>query len=560
MEVEAKLSIPDEQTFQRLLEATSLAGYSQKEPKLLHLHDQYLDTAEGGILAGGYACRIRQQDDLVLATLKGLGTVSGAIHRRLEHEVELPHPLPPQHWPASAARDLALRLGGREPLVPLFEAEQSRHRSSLCDGDRLVAELNLDRVRLFRESATAATYLELEVELVHGGSEELLVQIAQELQSEWGLQPQNRSKFERGLALLGTGSAPRQAHPMGTDVKPPDTGTMKEFLPPAGELLSAPGIEPDDPMSEAGRKTLRFHYRRMVHHEPGTRLGIEIESLHDMRVATRRMRAAFRVFGAYYKPKAASRLLKGLKRTGRALGPVRDLDVFRAKIDSYLSTLPLEQQHDLDGFLAVLTAHRDSARERMNTYLDSAKYACFKERLDQFVESEGMGRRPIAFDGDQPQPYRVRHVAPMVIYQRLAAVRAYHDWVSIPHPPTERLHSLRIACKRLRYTLEFFGEILDPSAKELIKSIVVIQDHLGDLQDAVVACALLHDFLLRGTWGPDRGPIVEAVAPVDAPGVEAYLATRRQEHDRLLETFPDVWQILQEQEFSRMVAEAIAGL
>jgi len=170
LEVEAKLSIPDEQTFQRLLEATSLAGYSQKEPKLLHLHDQYLDTAEGGILAGGYACRIRQQDDLVLATLKGLGTVSGAIHRRLEHEVELPRPLPPQHWPASAARDLALRLGGREPLVPLFEAEQSRHRSSLCDGDRLVAELNLDRVRLFRESATAATYLELEVELVHGGS------------------------------------------------------------------------------------------------------------------------------------------------------------------------------------------------------------------------------------------------------------------------------------------------------------------------------------------------------------------------------------------------------
>ncbi len=560
MEVEAKFSIPDEQTFQRLLRATSLAGYSLKEPVLLHLHDQYLDTDDGGILAGGYACRMRQQDELTLATLKGLGTVSGAIHRRLEHEVELPYPLPPPHWPASAARDLALRLSGHEPLIPLFEAEQSRHRSHLCDGDRLVAELNLDRVRLFRESTTAATYLELEVELVQGGSEELLIQIAQELQAEWGLQPQSRSKFERGLALLDASPAPRQARPIAADLQPPGTRTVHESPPSAGELLSTPGIEPDDPMSEAGRKIFRFHYRRMVYNEPGTRLGIEIESLHDMRVATRRMRAALRVFGAYYKPKAVSRLRKGLKRTGRALGPVRDLDVFRAKIDSYLSTLPVEQQHDLDGFLAVLLARRDSARERMNSYLDSAKYRRFKERLGQFVETEGMGSRPIAFDGDEPPPHRVRHVAPMVIYQRLAAVRAYHDWVSVPHPPTERLHSLRIASKRLRYTLEFFREILGPSAKALIKSIVVVQDHLGNLQDAVVACALLDDFLQRGTWGPDGDPNVEAVALVDTPGVEAYLAAKRQEHDHLLETFPDVWQMLQEQEFSRMVAEAIAAL
>ncbi len=50
-------------------------------------------------------------------------------------------------------------------------------------------------------------------------------------------------------------------------------------------------------MSEAGRKTFRFHFRRMVYNEPGTRLGEDIEAMHDMRVATRRMRAAFRVFG-----------------------------------------------------------------------------------------------------------------------------------------------------------------------------------------------------------------------------------------------------------------------
>jgi len=574
LEVEAKFSIPDEQTFQRLLEATSLAGYSLGEPTLLDLHDQYLDTDGSTILAGGYACRIRQQDGLTLATLKGLGTASGAIHHRMEHEVELPQPLPPHLWPPSVARDCALRLCGNEPLVSLFEVNQTRHRRHLCDGDSVVAELNLDRVRLCRETKTAATYLELEAELLPGFSEEVLEQLAEELQTKWGLLPQSRSKFERGLALFGPGPAPRKEYPTVMDVQPPSIETadrtpppvdgipspVGDLLPPAVELLSAPGIEPDDPMSEAGRKTFRFHYRRLVYHAPGTRLGNYIESLHDMRVATRRMRAAFRVFGQYYEPKAVTPYQKGLKRTGRALGPVRDLDVFRFKIQSYISTLPQSQQNDLDGFLAVLEAHRDSARERMNAFLDSGKYARFKDRFGQFVETEGMGSRPIVFDGNEPLPYRVRHVAPMAIYQRLAAVRAYDEWVSIPNPPPERLHSLRIACKRLRYTLEYFREVLGPDTGTLIKSIVTIQDHLGNLQDAVVARALLADYLQRGIWGRDTVPDAQAVAPVDVPGVEAYLTAKQVELEHLLESFPEVWRQLQEDEFSRMVAEAVVGL
>ncbi len=104
-------------------------------------------------------------------------------------------------------------------------------------------------------------------------------------------------------------------------------------------------------------------------------------------------------------------------------------------------------------------------------------------------------------DGGEPRPYRVRHVAPLVIYERLAAVRAYDEWVSIPNPPLERLHALRIACKRLRYTLEFFREVLGPDTRSLIKEIVTMQDHLGDLQDAVVAS----DILKRLSGAGERG-------------------------------------------------------
>ena len=495
MEVEAKFTIPDEETFQQLLEATSLARFNLIEPVLLDLQDRYLDTEAGAILAGGYACRIRRQNGITLATIKGLGTASGAIHHRIEHEVALPQPLPPQQWPPGHARDIALRLSDGEPLDLLFEISQARHRRHLCDGDRTVAELNLDRVRLHRGMETGATYLELEVELLPGGSEEILAQLVKELQAEWGLLPQSQSKFERGMALFaGPTSFPGDQ----TSLEPrPPVVEISDTTPPAPspevELLAAPGIEPDDPMSEAGRKTFRFHFRRMIYNEPGTRLGQDIEALHDMRVATRRMRAAFRVFGPYFRPKAARTYQKGLKRTGRALGPVRDLDVFYAKIQDYLATLPPSQQHDLDRFLEVLERHRDSAREGMNAYLDSKSYARFRDRFGQFVETEGMESRPIVFDDGEPPPYRVRHVAPVVIYQRLAAVRAYDEWVRIPDPPPERLHSLRIACKRLRYTLEFFREVLGPDTGVLIKSIVAIQDHLGSLQDAVVARGLLAD-------------------------------------------------------------------
>jgi len=560
LEVEAKFSIPDEETYQRLLAATSLAGYSLEEPVLLNLHDRYLDTAEGAILAGGYACRIRHQGDLTLATLKGLGSATGAIHRRIEIEVELPEPLPPQQWSPSPARDLALSLCDGKPLVTILKADQTRHRRHVCQGNRAVADLNLDRVRLHHKDQTSAAYLEMEVELVHGGSEEALEQIAGELQTEWGLLPQIQSKFERGIDLFGSRPLPHGEYPTDGDGQVLDLRVVDVPPAPATELLSKPGIEPDDPMSEAGRKIFRFHYQRMAYHEPDTRMGADMESLHDMRVATRRMRAAFQVFGPYYKPKAVAAYRKGLKRTGRALGTVRDLDVFRAKIDSYLSILAASQQHDLDPFLALLEAHRDSARERMNAYLDSDPYRRFKVRFGQFVETEGKGSRPTYLEDREPRPYRVRHVAPMVIYRRVAAVRAYDEWVSIPNPPPERLHALRIACKRLRYTLEFFQEVLGPETKALIGSIVTVQDHLGNLQDAVVARSLLNDFLQRGTWGHDTDPSSQPGTPVDAPGVEAYLAAKQAEVEQLLNTFPEVWRSLHASEFSRMVAESVAAL
>ena len=91
--------------------------------------------------------------------------------------------------------------------------------------------------------------------------------------------------------------------------------------------VRAPGVQPDDLLAEAGRKVLRYHFTAMLRHEAGTRLGEDSEALHDMRVATRRMRAAFEVFGEVFRPKVLKTHVKRLRTAGRTLGRVRDLDV-----------------------------------------------------------------------------------------------------------------------------------------------------------------------------------------------------------------------------------------
>ena len=295
-------------------------------------------------------------------------------------------------------------------------------------------------------------------------------------------------------------------------------------------------------MSEAGRKTLRLHFERMLAHEPGTRRGEDIEELHDMRVATRRMRAAFRVFGPYFDAKAIRPYLKGLKRTGRALGPVRDLDVFEEKARRYLTSLPADQAGQLTGLLAAWHTERVAARERMLAYLDSGRHARFVERFGRFLTTRGAGARPDPVG--QPIPYQVQHIAPRLLYTRYEAVRAYEPLLD--SAPIELLHALRIDFKQLRYALEFFGPVLGGETRVVIREVKTMQDHLGDLNDADVAIRLLHDFLKSGSRGSD--------------GLVAYLRNREEEKARLLATFPAAWMHYNRAKVSRNLALAVAVL
>ncbi len=328
---------------------------------------------------------------------------------------------------------------------------------------------------------------------------------------------------------------------------------LQARYPPLPQPMEVIGLLPDDPMAEAGRKVLRFHFAVMLSHEEGTRLGTDIEALHDMRVATRRMRAAFEVFGNAFHAKVLRPHLKGLRATGRALGHVRDLDVFMEKAQNYLGTLPEAQRSGLDPLLAHWQEMRENTRLEMLAHLDSQAYQDFKQEFNLFLSTPGAGA--VVAQPEEPTPNRVCEVAPILIYSRLAGVRAYDTCLS--HASVEQLHALRIEFKKFRYTLEFFREVLGESAKAVIGEVKKLQDHLGDLNDAVVATHILTDFLASWEARQAQLPITERQ---NLQAIVAYLAARHDERHRLMVTFQEAWEKFNRPELRQELALAVSVL
>lgn len=635
MEIEAKFALPDPEVGRRLQATSQVAGFALSPNGIKHTHDVYLDTRERLILAAGYSCRYREQDGAVLITVKPLQTAESAIHRRQEVEVAVSAGMfrTVAKWP-STVRDHILPIIGDKPLAPLVDLNQTRVVRLVQQNGRLVAEMSLDAV-CADTAERHSTFLEVEVELMPQGTEDDLAKIAEALQREWKLRPEQRSKFERALAFpqdppssTGLLTAPerevclriaaysRRDRRRAKALLALDAGaTAKEAAECAGfsarraryweklfrekrmgifperliekievesaepvgkvaliqvvEALPAPvppppaqpGLLRDESMAEAARKTIHFHFQRMLEHEAGTRAGENIEELHDMRVATRRMRAALGVFDDYLDREAWQPFAKLLRRTGRALGKVRDLDVFREKMQRYLDQRADARQTELEPLRAAWETEHGAAREGLLTYFDSEAYARFKVEFGDFLETPGAGARPVVSKEGEPLRHRVWQVLPILLYQGLAEVCAYDDCITGADAPLTRYHQLRIASKRLRYTLEFFKEVLHPEAEMLIARIKTLQDHLGNLQDAVVACEVLRDFLIWGTWGHSQGAKISTAAElVIAPGVAAYLNARQTEIQDLKHTFAPVWAQVQCEEFRRQLGALVMVL
>ncbi len=321
--------------------------------------------------------------------------------------------------------------------------------------------------------------------------------------------------------------------------------------PSPSPLLTA-GIRPDEAMAEAVRKIMVRQYQVMLANEAGCRGGKSIDAVHDMRVATRRLRVAFRLFGAYYKRGLVRDLEADLRKTGRTLGAARDLDVFNDTARRYLRTQPKQQRGELDPLLASWKRQRQMAHRELVDYFDGPRYRRLVEKLGDFLATPGAG---VAAPKAAPAPYQVRHVLSSTVWARYEAVRAYE--AILPAAVATDLHALRIECKYLRYTLEFFQEVLGEGAAALVRQVIVVQDHLGEIQDADVAGRLLAEYLAKAFKEQAAASGGELA---DLEGVTRYLSYRRDQARQMTAAFPPVWKQIDSLKFRRRLAAVTASL
>jgi CHAD domain-containing protein len=232
---------------------------------------------------------------------------------------------------------------------------------------------------------------------------------------------------------------------------------------------------PEAPLAELGRVLLRRYLRKLLAAERDVRADKEIEAVHALRVASRRLRAALRLLEPVLDPDELRPHARAIRRLAHMAGAVRDRDVLLADITARAEALPAELRPGLDELSAALQGARASAHRNLIALLDSPAHADFTHDFAALMS------RHSGWD-DGP---RVRDIAGSTIWRHYEALRAY-DRGGLPQEQ-EALHAMRIAGKHLRYVAELFSDTFGQRSATIVDPLVAFQDHLGALQDSAVA-------------------------------------------------------------------------
>jgi CHAD domain-containing protein len=297
-------------------------------------------------------------------------------------------------------------------------------------------------------------------------------------------------------------------------------------------------ITPDDAFGVAGQKAMWPHVARLLKLEPALHDGGRKDDLKRFRVASRRLRAALRLFADAYPDRKVRSLRGALGDLGRAAGAVRDLDVRIADLDRWASEQAGEVRTNLGPLRDAWRAERDLAAASLLRRLETRRHERLLRDLVTFVDGDArlsdLGRRS------------VRDAAASRLWRSLETLReagALVRWASLP-----AVHEVRIDAKRLRYGLEFLGDVLPPSRQLLLDRLVALQDHLGALNDAAVTAAAVRAFLA------DRRIALE---PHERATIARYAADQERELGRLRRGIGRPWRPVNSAAFARRLGRTV---
>ena len=316
-----------------------------------------------------------------------------------------------------------------------------------------LAEVAADDVsaQVLGDSAAESSWHEVEVELTGGGRK--LLEAADELLRRGGLRAAGRSaKLQRALA----GQLPEPARPA------PLTSSS-----PAGQVVLA---------------YLRTSADRLKSLDPMVRRD-EPDAVHQMRVATRRLRSTLRSFGKIIRRDGTQRLAAELKWLGTVLGEARDAEVIAGHLLAGLRETPIELvigpvQARVQGHFAPVRA---GARTTLLEALDSQRYFSLLDELDTLMAEP---------------PFTPRAARPAADVLPAAARRSYRQVrrcmrrarrAHAGQPAHEALHEARKAAKHARYAAEAMAPAIGKKARRFARQMKAVQSVLGDHQDTVIA-------------------------------------------------------------------------
>jgi len=352
--------------------------------------------------------------------------------------------------PAMFRELLALHLGAGQ-LIPIATLRVWRTGIRVQRRRAPVAEIALDSVAVLVNGSVTQRFCELEIEQ-QGPDTTVLEELEQMLRRAGAHDYDVRPKLFRALSL----AAPA-----------PD-------VPPT----------PDAPLAMHVRWALAQQVRWLLAHDPGTRLGTEPESLHQMRVATRRLRALLRAARPVLLLDWAASLQGELSWLGQVLGPARDLDVQIAYFTETAAGLDARDRTLLARLVTHLRSQRKHVHQMLLTELNSARYVELIRRLQQAAHDPAVVESPLTLHDLASQEFK----------KLRQAIRQLGT-----SPKDAALHEVRIKTKRARYAAELALWSVGKQASRFIKRARAVQDLLGTYQDALQAEVSLRAFLKAAT-------------------------------------------------------------
>jgi inorganic triphosphatase YgiF len=439
----------------------AVAAGAQGRPGRSTLVSTYFDTPDRALNKGKMALRVRKHGRRFVQTVKA--EMGGDIAARGEWEDAVGRSDPDLAAPQSGAR-LQKVLNGAA-LEPLFTTTVKRTVASLAPLPTTLIEAAIDEGEIRANDGTISEPIaELELELKSGESA-ALYDMALRLLDVVPLRIETQSKAERGYRLLARGKArPPVVH--ARPVRFPADGTVETVL------------------QEVGRRCL-FD---LVRNEPAALAG-NAEAIHQMRVALRRLRSALAAVKPMLSAEHYAWANESLKLLTRSLGAPRDWDVFAEDLLLPVAAALTEEKGVLRQLQTIVRRHRRRAYQEVRRAIAARETTALILRLSRWFEARAWRDQPVSEQSAQlVQP--IEALAPVLIARRFRQVKKRSKrFKSLA--PTDR-HRLRIACKKLRYTVDLLACLFDDKEVDAyVRALKALQDDLGYANDVRTAHAIL---------------------------------------------------------------------